>query len=338
MEDVHSAGKIPYEKAAPQPSPTIIETLSLYTAVAFDVAKVLLLSLLELIIWILTIWLPSSKKNISGQTVLVTGGGNGLGREIALQLSREGCNIAIVDVDSVGAEQTSMDCRELGTMARFYICDVSDNEGVQKMIKAVEDDFGPIEILINNAGLMPLNSFREGKPEDIKKVYDVNVFSHFWMTRAVIDKMIDRGRGHIVAISSISALHAMPGAIIYSSTKYAVTGFMRALSEEVRQDGFSEYVKFTCVYPYFIPTRKDLTEAANLRFPAVSVEYVTRQIVKAIRTNKSDVVIPWFTGPLIRFINMFPRFVQNLVRDRVTRERESRMFKTKDEKYNMKKD
>lgn len=85
------------------------------------------------------------------------------------------------------------------------------------------------------------------------------------MTRTFLSGMMARRRGHIINISSMSAFHPIPGAVIYSATKFAVQGFTEALAEELRQEGYGDQIHFTSVHPYFVSTRKDLMEAVSLR-------------------------------------------------------------------------
>lgn len=119
----------------------------------------------------------------------------------------------------------------------------------------------------------------------------------------------------------------MPGAVIYSATKFAIQGFVEALSEEMRQEGFGDCLHFTSVHPYFVSTRKDLMEAINLRFPAISAEHTAKCAVDALLRNKRSVVMPEADRFLTKLLRCFPIKVQHVFRDHVLRERETkRMF------------
>lgn len=169
---------------------------------------------------------------------------------------------------------------------------MTDYEAVQTLRKQIEIDLGSVDILINNAGLMPLLSVREGTEKEIQRIVDVNITANYYVSstvwieikiaplatiilavrwffvqtvRTFLPGMMERRRGHIAQISSMSALHPMPGAVIYSSTKFAVRGYIEALAEELRQEGYGDSIHFTTVHPYFVSTRKDLMEAVNLR-------------------------------------------------------------------------
>lgn len=159
----------------------------------------------------------------------------------------------------------------------------------------IESDIGPIDILINNAALMPLLSFREGTEEEIERIIQVNITANIFVspskfvpvtavtlteivmryaktslrlqtTRIFLPGMLKRRQGHIVQLSSMSAMHPMPGAVIYTSTKYAVKGYVEALAHELRQEGYEDCVRFTSTHPYFVSTRKDMMDALSLRW------------------------------------------------------------------------
>lgn len=235
-------------------------------------------------------------KNISGQLALVTGSANGLGREIALRLAREGCNIIIVDLNLNEAQKTAAEISEkfkVKTVA--FKVDVSDYEAIQQLKKDIEKSLGDLDILVNNAGILSAISFREGSPSDVQKLIDVNLSSHFWTVRTFLNKMIDRKRGHIVAISSLSGKISFPLACGYCATKFGVRGFMNALYDELCAYENDEYIKTTCVFPAFINTRKqlgDLLDQIDEISPRMTPEYAADEIVKGMLLDKRDVTIP----------------------------------------------
>jgi len=126
---------------------------------------------------------PVQQKEIAGQLALVTGGANGLGRAICLQLAKEGCNVAVVDLDEVNAAKTAVDCEKFNVKAKAYKTDVSVFSAVKELNKSVEADIGPVDILVNNAAVLPLVSLREGTDQDLDRIIDVNFKSHVWVSR-----------------------------------------------------------------------------------------------------------------------------------------------------------
>lgn len=128
--------------------------------------------------------LKSQVKDVSGQVVLVTGGANGMGREVALRLAKLKCKIAIVDVNQAEANETAKFIEsEYKVQVKAFTVDISNVKAVQALKDEIESTLGPVDILINNAGVMPLISLREGRVEDIQRIIDINLTSHFWVTR-----------------------------------------------------------------------------------------------------------------------------------------------------------
>lgn len=117
----------------------------------------------------------------------MTGAANGLGKEISIQLAQVGCNLAIIDLDLDGANKTANEISEkFNVRAKAFKTDVSNYESVQLLKKEVENSLGHVDILVNNAGLLPLMSLREGSHKDIQKILDVNMASHFWVSKLKI--------------------------------------------------------------------------------------------------------------------------------------------------------
>lgn len=133
---------------------------------------------------IIKLFSPSKPKNISGQLSLVTGGANGLGKEIAMRLAREGCNVAVVDINFPEAQRTAKEIEDCFKVAsKAFKADVSNFASIEQLKIDVEREMGKIDILVNNAGILSALSLREGRPEDIQKVIDVNLTSHFWVSK-----------------------------------------------------------------------------------------------------------------------------------------------------------
>lgn len=148
----------------------------------FSVIKIVILIIPELFKGIQRIFNPKKPKNITGQLALVTGGGNGLGREISLRLAQEGCNVVIGDWDLKCAEKTVKEIQaKFNVTAKAFRCDVSKFDQVQKLKVEIESSVGTVDILVNNAGLLPYLAWHEGSPEDIDKIIDINLKAHFWV-------------------------------------------------------------------------------------------------------------------------------------------------------------
>lgn len=126
---------------------------------------------------------PKVRKIIAGKVVLITGGGNGLGREIALVIAKEKCSIAIADIDEAAALKTAQDLKnQFGINAIGYYADVADHNSLEKLKENINRDLGTVNILINNAGLLSFISTGHKKWIDFEKVIKVNLVSHFWVS------------------------------------------------------------------------------------------------------------------------------------------------------------
>ncbi|XP_052890777.1 uncharacterized oxidoreductase YoxD-like [Anopheles moucheti] len=292
----------PYQWAEPIPLKTtvqrareLVETLLSLLMFTFECVPLWWEALAALVV-------TPREKNISGQTALVTGGANGLGQAIAIALAREGCNVAIVDVDETNSEATVAKLRRHNVSAEAYKVDVSDCDAVRQLGRDVERDLGPVDILVNNAGILPTSFSLDALPSHVKRSMEVNVLSSFWTTQTFIDSMIRRRKGHIVAISSIAGYVAPGWAKTYATTKFAIRGFMDALEDDLYLRGQAKHVRTTTVFPFAFNTRKQavsLLKASSglTRLPIYDPAMLGESVVKAIKTNQRKVVVPATVKP-----------------------------------------
>ena len=171
--------------------------------------------------------------SLEGQVAVVTGAGQGIGEGIAVRLAEAGARVAILDVNRGAAESVAGRLKGVGLM-----CDVSSGRSVQQAVEEVQRQFGPIRILVNNAGIsgrtVPLWELDES---DLDQVYAVNLKGVFLMCRAVISGMLAQKYGRILNVASIAGKEGNPTLIPYSSTKAAVIGLTKALAREVAGKG-----------------------------------------------------------------------------------------------------
>ena len=167
--------------------------------------------------------------SLEGQVAIVTGGGQGIGEGIAARLAQAGARVGILDTNRAAAEEVAGRLKGLG-----LLCDVSSAASVRQAIEEVQRQLGPIQILVNNAGItgrtVPLWELDES---DLDQVYAVNLKGVFLTCRAVIPGMLTQGYGRILNVASIAGKEGNPTLIPYSSTKAAVIGLTKALAKEV---------------------------------------------------------------------------------------------------------
>uniref|UniRef100_A0A336LIP4 CSON005996 protein n=1 Tax=Culicoides sonorensis TaxID=179676 RepID=A0A336LIP4_CULSO len=214
-------------------------------------------------------------KNLRDQIVLITGGANGLGKEIALQLSRLGCKIAIADLDIANAEKTVQEILLEGNCkhAKAYKIDVSSLSEIEQLKLNMKKDLGSVDIVINNAALLFVRPIDEENPVILQKMIDVNVMSLVWTTRVFLQDFIEQKRGHIVTISSIA-------------------GFLHI---DLYRNKLGKHIKTTTVFPYFINTGNVVKEHTqeNYRHTVIlSTRKVAKRVIEGIKFNERIVTIP----------------------------------------------
>ncbi|KAK6619626.1 hypothetical protein RUM43_012383 [Polyplax serrata] len=188
-------------------------------------------------------------------------------------------------------------------------CDVRSRENVLEMAEKIQKEVGDVSILINNAGIMPCKKFLAHQPEEIKRIFDVNVFAHFWTLEAFLPGMIKNNHGHIVGISSIAGLLGSPHVAPYSASKFAVRGLMEGLSEEFRTRSTCNNIHFTTIFPYMTDT--GLCKKPSIKFTnfmkMLSPSETARLIVRAQRRRYPEATAPEYLIYTNNFTRLLPR-------------------------------
>ncbi|CAO1430536.1 unnamed protein product [Diamesa hyperborea] len=302
MRSLNDYENVTYERAK-QVKYSSKDKSKFLSVMILHILRITFVTIVEMFKAIVLFVIPQTPKNVCSELALVTGGANGLGRDIALRLAKEGCNIVIVDVNFTGAERTAKEIEEkFKVKTKAFKVDVSNYEEVAKLKVDIESSIGTVDILVNNAGVMPMMLLRAGNPEDLQKTINVNLTSHLFTCRIFLDGMIERKRGHIVAISSMAAKITTPLATAYSASKFGVDGFMSSLFDELCVDDHDEYIKLTTVYPTFINTRKelgDMLDKVGDISPRMTPKYAANLIVDGMLLNKRCFLVPSHSWYLI---------------------------------------
>jgi 3-oxoacyl-[acyl-carrier protein] reductase len=196
---------------------------------------------------------------LAGKNALVTGGGKGIGRAIALKFAREGANVAIASRTAADLREVAGEIRLGGVQVLEIVCDVSQEPQILSMVKNVMDEFGGIDILVNNAGAILEKPVLEIESEEWDRLMNVNLRSVFLCTKAVLQHMVAQRSGKIVNIASGSGLRGLPLGSAYSASKAAVIAFGKSVAEEVRTFGIN--VNTICPGP----VRTQMINASYLR-------------------------------------------------------------------------
>src|SRR5436190_7497533 len=246
---------------------------------------------------------------ISGRTVAITGGARGLGLATAKELASRGARVAIGDLDGDLARVEAAALPGPGPHGG-YALDVTDPESFASFLDAAAE-LGPLDVMLNNAGIMPVRAYAEEDPVITRRQVEINILGVTTGTRLALDRMLPRGRGHIVNIASAAGRVAVPGEAVYTATKHAVVGFDEALRVELRGTG----VEVSTVMPSLAATEL----AAGMRPPRfvsmVKPDQVAKAIVKTLERPKLEVIVPAWTTPLIRMTLALPPNLRDRVRD-----------------------
>jgi 2-hydroxycyclohexanecarboxyl-CoA dehydrogenase len=232
---------------------------------------------------------------------LVTGAGGGIGRAVAIELARKGARVIAVDLDPDTAEKTAIACAEVGPQAHALGCDVADADAVQSLADTVHKVHGPLDVLVNNAGVGMSARFADMTVDDWRWIRNVNLDGVVHGCHAFGPAMVERGRGHVVNVSSGLAYTPRATEPAYVTTKAAVL----ALSQCLRADWADAGVGVTAVCPGVIDTgiidstrflgrQAESAERAHGIFRrGHPPELVARDVIVAIRKNKAVVPVGW---------------------------------------------
>jgi len=256
------------------------------------------------------IW-PCPGKSLLGEIALVTGAGHGIGRELSLQLAKEGAKVVCWDINEETAEETVQNIRRRNGIACSFKCNVADREEVKRVAQKTRTTMGKVTMLFNNAGIMPCKSFMQHSQQDIEQVFQVNVFSQFWTLQEFLPDFLEQKKGHIVSMSSTAGLIGTPNLTAYCSTKYAVRGLMDALLLELRQQQtpqVNDQVNLTVVHPFVVNT--GLAQKPSTRFttliPFTEASEAASIILTGVKNNDFEVFVPERLFYLFASIHIFP--------------------------------
>lgn len=235
---------------------------------------------------------------IADKNVLITGGASGLGRAMALKMAGRGANLVIWDINANNLATALEELRATGRPAHGYLCDISDRAAVYATADQVKEECGPIQVLVNNAGIVTGKTFLQCSDEQVERTMAVNTMALFWTCRAFLPEMIAAGQGHLVTVASAAGLIGVRGLADYCASKWAAVGFDESLRMELHRS--APGVKTTIVCPYYIDT--GMFHGVRTRFPwllpILREDDVAERMVRAILADRPRLVLPW----LVRFV------------------------------------
>lgn len=241
---------------------------------------------------------------LKGAVVAITGGGRGIGLAIARAMAVQGAQVSLGDIDAKLAMQAAEPLNGYGGRL-----DVRDPASFARFLEATRREVGPIDVLINNAGIMPIGAFTEETAAMTDTQIDVNLRGVIHGCKAVLPEMLARGGGHIVNVASMAGAVPIPGCAVYCATKFAVVGLTQTLREEYRDSG----VRFSTIMPSKVTT--ELASGSDAaRLPTVSPEEVANAVVDAVKHGRREVAVPRYLGVTPALLDLTPHWLQRGLR------------------------
>jgi len=239
-------------------------------------------------------------RSLHGRVVVVTGGGRGIGKAIAGALATKGCRVAIGDLDAASAREVA---EALGDEHVGLALDVTDRPGYTTFLDEVERRLGPVDVLVNNAGIMAVGPFDEEDEATVVRQLEINLHAVIHGTKEAVRRMKPRGTGHIVNVASSAGKTGFPNLATYCATKHGVVGMSEAVRGELRGTG----VEISVVMPGIVNTELATGLVETRGFKISTPEDVAELVVEALEFPRFDVFVPKSIGPTWAALQIVPR-------------------------------
>ncbi|CRK56059.1 FIG01001258: hypothetical protein [Alloactinosynnema sp. L-07] len=225
------------------------------------------------------------KIDLADAVVVVTGGGRGIGKATGAAFAAAGATVCLGDLDGSAAQEAAIGSRMSG-----HTVDVTSRSSFAGFVDEVLAAHGRVDVLVNNAGVMPLGGFIEEPDALSRTTLDVNVWGLIHGMRLVLPGMIERGRGHVVTIASMAGKIPIPGMAVYNASKFAAVGLTAAVRREYADTG----VSVSAVLPSAVRTELAAGAPLGRGMPTVDPERVAAAVVDSCRTRKAEIPVPGF--------------------------------------------
>jgi short-subunit dehydrogenase len=237
----------------------------------------------------------------AGQVAVITGASSGIGWALAKELARHGCKVGLLARRRELLEQLAGEVRAAGGTAACAVADVAERTQVLDGVARVRAELGPIDLLIANAGIGAPTQLNPVNIADVEKMFRVNLFGVVYAIEAVLPEMLQRGRGHLAAVSSLAAYKGLPGESAYCASKAAVNAYLEGLRIQLRQHG----IAVTTICPGFVKTPMTAHHDFHMPF-LLEPEVAARRIVRALRRRVKVYDFPWPLSWLMRLTRWLP--------------------------------
>ena len=251
-------------------------------------------------------------REISGKRVLITGGAGGLGHSIARRFAAAGAELVLTDVVAGTLDDMVADFVKRGVVCRGYVVDVTDVPAVVRLRDQVHAELGPVQVLVNNAGVVHGGAFLDVPLAKHLSTYRVNVEGAVAMTHTFLPDLIDGPAGHLVNVASASGFVGLPFGSTYASSKWAVIGFGESIRLELKKLGH-RHVGVTSVCPSYIDTGMFAGVKPPKLTRFLTPDDVANQVVAAVQHNRPFVLEPWIVKLTPFLVNTLPQPVADMV-------------------------
>jgi len=237
---------------------------------------------------------------LAGKVAAITGGARGIGKETARHFVQEGVRVAIGDLDHELAKQTAL---ELGPNVVAFGLNVTERASFKAFLDGAEEQLGPIDVLVNNAGIMQLGAFVEEDDATAHRQIDINVHGVLYGMKEILPRFLARNSGHLVNVASSAGKGGFPGGATYCGTKHFVVG----VSEAVRAEVHETPIEVSCVMPVIVNTElaSGLQSARGVK--NIEPGDVAAEIVRALKYPKFDVFVPRSVQAITTMMSVLPR-------------------------------
>ena len=237
---------------------------------------------------------------LAGRVVAITGAARGIGRATAQACVRAGMRVAIGDVDLAAAEATAA---QIGSGTIAVQLDVRERASVAHFLDEVEARLGPLDVLVNNAGIMPLRPLVDEDDQSARRQVDINVHGVLHGMKEALPRMLARNSGQIVNIASIAGRVGFSGGATYSGSKHFVVGVSEAARAELRGSA----VEITCVMPVVVRTELSSGLPPGVIIKHIEPDDVAAAILRALRSPRFEVYVPRMVTPLVKLGASLPQ-------------------------------
>nr|XP_060635245.1 17-beta-hydroxysteroid dehydrogenase 13-like [Anolis sagrei ordinatus] len=260
--------------------------------IILDLLQVVVIIIYSYLEALVKLFIPVKRKSVSGETVLITGAGHGIGRVTAYEFAKRQSKLILWDINKDGVEETAEGCKKLGANAYAFVVDCSVKEEIYAAAEKVKREIGDVTILVNNAGVVATADLLSTQDKQIQKIFEVNILAHHWTIKAFLPAMMENNHGHIVTVASAGGHVTVPFLVSYCSSKFAAVGFHKALTQELTALG-KDGIKTSCLCPVFINTGFIKHPRTRL-LPILEPEKVAKALMDGILCNQKMIFVPPF--------------------------------------------